>query len=222
MTTLYIISTPIGNTKDISLRALEVLKNSELILGEEFKTTSKFLKQHQIQVEFDVINEHTNLEEVQNLFTKICSKKTVCLISDAGTPLFEDPGNLLIQKCIQEKLTIKAIPGANALITALVLSGFPISPFTFFGFLPREKEERKQKLKKQLQLKHTLIWYETPYRYKAVIQDLAELVSNEKKIFLGLNLTMEDEIQFRGNLNEALKNLENLPKAEPVIILHNV
>ncbi len=221
MTTLCLVSIPIGNLQDISLRALEVLKSSDLIIGEEWKTTSKFLKYYQIQKDFAILNEHTTENEIQNLFQKIQSLHQVSLISDAGTPLVEDPGHVLLNKCIQNNFIIKAIPGANAFLTALVLSGFEISPFTFFGFLPRDKNERKKILQKQLQYKHTLVWYETPYRYKSVIYDLAQLVSKDKKIFLALNLTMDSEIQFRGKISDLLNQLDSFPKAEPVIILDN-
>lgn len=221
MTTLFIVSTPIGNPKDISIRALEVLRNSDLIIGEEWKTTSKFLKSQGIEADFEILNEHTTSEELEKLFQKLKSKSNVTFISDCGTPILEDPGNQLINKCLRDNIVVQAVPGANALITALVLSGFPVSPFTFFGFLPREKEERKLTLQKQIQLKHTLVWYETPYRYKAVVEDLGKIISKDKKIFLGLNLTMENEIQFRGSLKDLLEKLDTLPKAEPVIILNN-
>lgn len=221
MTTLYLVSTPIGNLQDITLRAIEVLKNSELIIGEEFKTTSKFLKQYGIQRNFEVLNEHTTEAELEVLLQKVQTLEFVSLISDAGTPLFEDPGYSFLEKCIQKNIKVRALPGANALITALVLSGFPVTPFTFWGFLPREKEERKKALQKQLHYKHTLVWYETPYRYKAVIEDLAKFISKDKKIFIALNLTMKEEFQFRGTISELLNNLNALPKAEPVIILNN-
>lgn len=221
MTTLYLVSTPIGNFQDISLRALEVLKKSELIIGEEFKTTSKFLKEYGIQQNFEILNEHTKETELEVLFQKVQTLECVSLISDAGTPLLEDPGHSFLNKCIQKNITVRALPGANALISALVLSGFTISPFTFWGFLPREKEERKKALQKQLQYKHTLVWYETPYRYKTVLHDLAGVISKDKKIFLALNLTMENEIHFRGKISELLNKLDSFPKAEPVIVLNN-
>jgi 16S rRNA (cytidine1402-2'-O)-methyltransferase len=221
MPTLYIVSVTLGNPEDLSARAKTTLQDADLVIGEEFKETSKLLKRLGRVNEFELLNEHSSESEIQDLVHKIQSVNMSCLVSDAGTPLLEDPGLALVQLLQKHKVPIKAIPGPSALLTALVLSGLPASPFSFLGFLPREDKERKLMIQKSLQIKHTLIWYETPYRYKKVIQEIAEQCSGDKKIFLGLNLTCSDEYQFHGKISDLIKKLDTLPKSPPVIVLDN-
>jgi len=218
---LYIISLPIGNPKDISQRAIECLLDSDLVIGEEFKQTSKLLKQLGKTQNFELLNEHTREEEIFLLLQKVKTSRLTSLVCDVGTPLLEDPGLKLIQLCIQNQIPIKAIPGANALLTALVLSGMPITPFTFFGFLPQETEKRKLAIQKALSLKHTLVFYETPYRYKKFIYEFEKYLSKDTIVFLGLNLTAEEEFQFHGNFGTLLSIVNQLPKAPPVFIVGN-
>ncbi|MCB1189065.1 MAG: 16S rRNA (cytidine(1402)-2'-O)-methyltransferase [Leptospiraceae bacterium] len=219
---LNIISTPIGNYKDVTFHAIEELKDSDFIIGEEFKETSKFLKHYGITKEFELLNEHSTMENVMELIQAIKRSKKVSLISDSGTPLVEDPGSNLVEFAIQENIEIKMIPGASALLCALVLSGFRISPFTFIGFFSQKEEIRKNEIKKYLMLNHTLVIYETPYRYKKVIQEIQKFSKQNYKIFLGLNLTTPQEIQYRGTIREIIKVLDSFPKALPVIVLEKL
>ncbi len=216
---LAVVSVPIGNQLDISLRAIANLKECDFVIGEEFTETSKFLKINSIKKEFELYNEHSTKEDLARLVAKIKTETLVCLISDSGTPTLEDPGQKFVSAAIRNGIEVDIIPGSSALLVALSLSGFSTSPFTFAGFLPRENETRLKSLKKFLSLNHTLVIYETPYRYKKVIVEISKIVNPKKKIFLGLNLTCPDQFVFRGEIKSALAILDKLPKAPPVIIL---
>ena len=219
MSILYIISVPIGNERDIAMNAIEKLQQADLIIGEEHKETSKLLKLNGIDKEFELLNEHSDDSEMNRLLGLLKESYLTCLISDAGTPGIEDPGSGLVNLAVRNGIEVKIVPGASALTCALALCGFRISPFTFIGFLNREEEKRKVEINRYLSLGHTLVMYETPYRYKKVIQEIAKYSKKNHRIFLGLNLTADDEIQYRGTLKDILKELEKFPKAPPVIVI---
>lgn len=219
MSQLYLISVPIGNDRDISMNAIEKLQQADLVIGEEYKETSKLLKLNGIDKEFELLNEHSTDEDIHTLLGKIKNSYLTCLLSDAGTPIIEDPGISLVNLAVREDIPIKIVPGATALTCALALCGFRISPFTFAGFLSREEDVRKKQILKYLGFGHTVVFYETPYRYKKIIGELAKLSKKNNRVFLGLNLTAEDEIQYRGTLRELSRELERFPKAPPVIVL---
>lgn len=216
---LYIVSVPIGNNKDISMNAIEKLAMADLIIGEEHKETSKLLRLNGLEKPFELLNEHSTHEDIDELVKKIIDSRITCLVSDSGTPSIEDPGEALINICLRKGVELKIIPGATALASALSLSGFKVSPFTFVGFLDRDEKRRREELIKFFSYQHTLVFYETPYRYKKVIQEMAKISKRDYRIFLGLNLTADDEIQVRGTLKEVAKKMEHLPKAPPVIVV---
>lgn len=216
---LYIISVPIGNERDIAMNAIEKLQQADLIIGEEFKETSKLLKLNGIDKEFELLNEHSDDTEMQRLLDLMLTKYMTCLISDAGTPGIEDPGSGLVNLAVRNGMEVKIVPGPSAITCALALCGFRISPFTFVGFLNREEEKRRLEIIKYLSYGHTIVLYETPYRYKKVIREIAKYSKKNYRIFLGLNLTAEDEVQYRGTLKEILPHLEGFPKAPPVIVI---
>jgi 16S rRNA (cytidine1402-2'-O)-methyltransferase len=218
---LYIVSLPIGNPKDLTLRAVEIIQSADLILGEEYQTTSKLLKRLQITKEILLLNEHTTPIEVEEIYQKVRNTTISCIFSDAGTPILEDPGLSLVQKCIQGGVRIRSAPGPSAVLAALVLSGFPATPFSFLGFLPRRTQERKSKMREYLKIRHTLILYETPYRYKKAFAELAEMIPKDKKVFLGVDITTEEEIQFHGTWGNLLPQLEKFPKGNPVLVIQN-
>ena len=218
---LTLVCTPIGNFSDLSERARQTIQSASLVIGEEFTNTSKLLKKLNSPKDFELLNEHSTPEDITNLVGKIKLNSLTCLFSDGGTPLLEDPGLELVRECIKENIEIKVAPGASAFLIALLLSGFTTSPFTFIGFLPRESGERIEKMKKFLSLRHTLILYETPYRYKKAFREILPLLKKETKVFLGLNLTAEEELIFRGNCGDLLKKLDDLPKANPVLVISN-
>lgn len=220
--TLYLTSVPIGNQGDMSQRALETIQKADLLIGEEFKTTSKLLKFAGVSSsEFELLNEHSDKETLDSLLEKIKSKSNTCLFSDAGTPLLADPGQNLVKRAIQEGITIRVLPGASAFLVALILSGLPSSPFTFLGFLPRESMDRMRDMRRYLNYRHTLILYETPYRFKKAFLEILDLFPKKTPTFLGLDLTMEHEIQFRGSREELQKRMEGFPKGNPVLVIDN-
>lgn len=234
MPKISIISLPIGNLRDISLRALDTLKEVKLIIAEEERNITTFLKKLSLPLpEIIIWNEHSSPEDLEGIFQTIQSKGSVAIVSDSGLPNLEDPGKTLIPYILDRiewmdtsgkshnHWKIEFLPGASSLDAGLALSGFSTRPFQFLGLLPRERKERIQQLKKYLSLGITTILLETPYRYKEVIRDIANVLGNnsQRRIFLGLNLTCNDEYIFRGSINNLLKILYSLPKALPVIVI---
>lgn len=216
---VYLVSVPIGNPMDITFRAKELLAKCDILIGEEHKPTYRLLNHLGIKKKYELLNEHSNKEDIDDLMAMIRNAALTCLISDAGTPVLEDPGKGLVEKILDENIYLGAVPGPNAAITALVLSGFPASPYTFYGFLNKDKHIRKGEIAKILKSGHTAIIYETPYRYKSLLEELFSMQKN-LPIFLGLDLTGENEFQFRGKIGDLVKKLDKLPKAPPVIVLH--
>jgi len=205
---LYVVSTPIGNYCDITLRAIRILTECEIIVCEEFKEAAKLLKFLNLKKELLQINEHNEYTASEEIFTYILEGKSAALITDCGTPGFADPGKRLINKCIEFNIKVDFIPGANSLLSALVLSGFDISRFYYLGFLSPKSGERKSELKKVLRIQKTIAMLETPYRLQALLADISE-VSPDRKIFIGMNLTMPNEMKFRGTAAEILQDLKS-------------
>ncbi|TGM99412.1 16S rRNA (cytidine(1402)-2'-O)-methyltransferase [Leptospira yasudae] len=220
--TLILVSVSLGNPGDLTLRAKELLINSDILIGEESRTTSTLLKSVGAQKEFLLCNEHTTSEQIKELGDQVMGANLSVLISDAGTPGIEDPGRELVQEVLRRGGTVRSAPGPIAFGAALSISGFKISPFTFCGFLSRESADRKNELSRYLKPGHTIVFYETPYRYKAVLHDLDFVLKEtgeERNVFLCLDLTLDSEFQFRGKLGDLLKLLDTLPKGNPVIVV---
>lgn len=224
-TIVYIVSLPIGNDGDISIRAKEILSTVDILVGEESKFLSSFLKRIGIPRKFVLYNEHSDQEDLFQLLDDLKKVPTVAIVSDSGLPTLEDPGRSLLPALLDRpEFHVQFVPGASSLDAGLALSGFSTRPFTFVGLLPRESEKRKLALKEYLSLGHSLVILETPYRYKKLIIDLAAVMgkNSKRRIFLGLNLTHpSEELQFRGQLSELLPKLEKFPKAPPVIVVES-
>lgn len=215
---VYLVSVPIGNHGDISSRAVEMLQSCDLLIAEEHKPAYRLLNAIGIKREYELLNEHSRRDDIDELMDKIRNSRLTCVISDAGTPVLEDPGSDLVSRILQEKIYLGVVPGADAVTSALVLSGFPVVPYTFFGFLNVDKNIRKKEIHNILSCGHTAVLYETPYRYKALLKELHAQKKN-LDIFLALDLTTEQEFQFRGKIGNLVKILDKLPKAPPVIVL---
>jgi 16S rRNA (cytidine1402-2'-O)-methyltransferase len=217
--TLNIVTTPIGNYSDITLRALRVLNESEYIICEEYKEASKLIKFFDINKDLKSLNEHNEAEAAEEIFLDLAQGKFLSLISDCGTPVFSDPGSLLLQKCIESNLKLEFIGGANSVLAAVVLSGFDISRFYYFGFLSPKAEVRKQQMRKLNFLDRVIVLMDAPYRLKALLKDIAEIFE-ARQVFVAFDITMKDEKQFRGTAFEILSEIgeENL-KGEFVIIV---
>jgi len=216
---LYIVPTPIGNLKDISLRALEVLQNAGMILAEDTRTSSKLLKHYDIHTplqSFHQFNEHKRLKSVME---QLKSGKSLALISDAGTPGISDPGFLLIREAVKENIPMEVLPGAVAFVPALLLSALPAERFVFEGFLP-VKKGRQTRLKKLAEEERTMIFYEAPHRLVKTLKQLSEYLGPERRASVSRELTKKFEETRRGTLQELIDHFENHPpKGEIVLVV---
>ena len=221
MTHLYIISTPIGNLKDISQRAIETLKEVDLILAEDTRITKRLLDRYEIKKPTLSFHQHSNLKKSEYILEKIKEGKDLALVSDAGTPGINDPGGKLIEFLLKElsDLKIIPIPGPSALTTALSISGFPADRFVFLGF-PPIKKRRKTFFKELSQVKETIVLYESPYRILKTLDQLKEVI--QRDIVLCRELTKKFETIYRGSIEEVIIQLEqDKIKGEFVIVIKN-
>ena len=216
---LYLVPTPIGNLKDITLRALEVLKDADFIAAEDTRQTLKLLNHFEIKkplISYHKFNEQGKSNEIISLLEE---GKNIALVSDAGTPGISDPGSVIVQRCIEENIAFEVLPGATAITTALVYSGLDTTKFLFRGFLPRENKERKLVTNELLNCQETLIFYEAPHRLLDTLSFLLD-VFGDRKIAVCRELTKLYEQIYRGTLSEALKHfIENKPRGEFVLVL---
>ena len=205
---LFIVPTPIGNMGDITIRAIETLKNSDLILAEDTRHAKKLLSEYKISTKvnsYHLNNEHKKVNDYIELMSS-CQK--ISLITDAGTPCISDPGFLLIREAIKKEIIITCLPGPTALIPALVLSGLPSENFIFEGFLPRKKG-RKTKLLELAQNTRTTIIYESPYRVVKTLTEFLEYLGEDRQISLSREISKIYEETFRGSVVEAVKYFSN-------------
>ena len=215
--TLYVVSTPIGNLKDITLRALDILNEVDYILAEDTRTSSVLLSHYQIKKPMVSYHEFNKMDQENKIITDLRDGKNIALISDAGTPGISDPGYEIIGKVIEEGFHVVSIPGASAILSALVTSGLVIQPFTFIGFLPRKISEQKEMLKSYVERAETLVIYESPMRIEKTLQTLYEVLGN-RKISIARELTKAFETIIRTSLSDAI-SMEMNPKGEYVIII---
>lgn len=220
---LYLVSTPIGNADDITLRGLSVLKNADFIICEEFREAKRLLSHYKIpDKELISLNEHNERESAGDILLKIMEGKNAALISDAGTPLFSDPGHYLANLCIQNEIQIIPVPGANSLLPALTGSGFSFEKFYYYGWLSPKKDIRRHQLNNLKNIKEVLIFMDTPYRLQSVMEDIIKVMGSNVPAVLAFQLTMPDEKFYRGTTgkiyNIAVK--ENL-KGEYVLVINN-
>jgi 16S rRNA (cytidine1402-2'-O)-methyltransferase len=219
---LYIVSTPIGNYEDITLRALSILKSVDFIICEEFKEAKRLLSHFNIEKELHSLNEHNQEESSRELFEKISSGKSAALISDCGTPLFSDPGSLLVKMCIDAKIDIVPIPGASSILPALVGSGFNLEKFYYAGWLSPKSDIRKTELLRLKNFKELIVLMETPYRLKAILTDISKIFGVSSQIVVAFDLTLPAEKFFRGTVSEILKTVsEKNLKGEFVLLINN-
>ena len=219
MSKLFIVPTPIGNLGDITFRAIETLKSVDLILAEDTRTSLKLLKHYKINSKIESYHMHNEHKKADSIINKISKGNTIALISDAGTPSISDPGFLLVRECIKNNIEVECLPGATALITALVISGLPSDKFLFEGFLPAKKG-RTKRLKELSNEKKTIIFYESPHRILKTLKDFSNYFSPEKQVSVSREITKIYENTFRGTIEESIVHFEkNKPKGEFVIVL---
>ncbi len=224
MSNLYIVSTPIGNLSDITLRALEILKSVDLILCEDTRVTKKLLEHFGIKTPVLSYHQHSKLQKMNYILDLLKKRKNLALVSDTGTPGISDPGNKLIDFLLAKfaNLQIVPIPGPSALTAAASISGFPMDKFLFLGF-PPTKRKRKKFFKKVIESEYPVIFYESPYRILKTLNELnleAETYNLEPKIVVCRELTKKFETIYRGKIEEVIKKIEkDKIKGEFVVIV---
>ncbi len=219
MSKLYIVPTPIGNLDDITLRAINTLKEVDFILAEDTRTTLFLLKHLGIEKKLyshHKFNEHATVNMVAQ---SINAGHNVALVSDAGTPGISDPGFLLVRTCVEEGIEVETLPGATAFVPALVQSGFPCDRFCFEGFLPQKKGRNKHFTALQEE-ERTMIFYESPYRVVRTLEQMIEFFGEDREISISREITKKFEQTVRGSLSEVLEHFKsNEPKGEFVMVL---
>jgi len=219
---LYLVSTPIGNYEDITIRGLNILKSVDFIICEEFKESRRMLAFYQIEKELLSLNEHNERDVVDDIMLKINGGKTAALISDCGTPLFSDPGHLLVDLLISAKIQVIPVPGANSLLPALTGSGFDFEKFYYYGWLSPNKEQRRQQLYRLKSMKEVIVILDTPYRLRQLLADVVKVMGKHLRAVVAFQLTMDGERFYRGTTADLLQIAEdkNL-KGEFVLIIDN-
>ncbi len=217
---LYLVSTPIGNLRDISIRALETLAGAELILCEDTRTSARLLDHFLIRTRRAALHEHNEAARVPGLIERLKQGAAIALISDAGTPLLSDPGFPLVRAARAENVPVFAIPGASALLAALAPSGLPTDTFSFIGFLPTKAGARKTRLGELSKNRETLVFYESPRRLAAVLSVMAEQFGGDRDAAVALELTKKFERFANGTLDElAARFGEGETKGEAVVLV---
>lgn len=219
MSKLYIVPTPVGNLGDITLRAVEVLKEVDVILAEDTRTTSVLLRHLGIEKPMRAhhkFNEHATVDAVAE---EIASGRTYALVSDAGTPGISDPGFMLVRRCVELGVDVETLPGATAFVPALVDSGFPCNRFCFEGFLP-QKKGRNKRLQQLASEERTIIFYESPYRIVKCLEQLSEVFGPERPVSVSREISKKFEQTVRGTLSTVIAHFKaHQPKGEFVIVL---
>jgi 16S rRNA (cytidine1402-2'-O)-methyltransferase len=219
MARLIVIPTPIGNLEDITLRALRLLKEADLVLAEDTRTTGKLFKHYEISAKLHShhkFNEHKSLEQI---VSRIRAGETIALVSDAGTPAISDPGFLIVRACVNAGIEVECLPGATAFVPALVVSGLPNDRFCFEGFLP-QKKGRNTRLKELAEEKRSIVFYESPYRVLKTLEQLGEFMGFDRKVSVSREISKMFEQTVRGTLTEVIAHFkEKEPKCEFVLVL---
>jgi 16S rRNA (cytidine1402-2'-O)-methyltransferase len=216
---LYLVPTPIGNLKDITLRAIEVLKEVDFILAEDTRTTSHLLDHYQVNKQLSPYHQHNEHKVLQHLVNQLLEGKKIALVTDAGTPGISDPAFLLIRECIKVGVQVECLPGATAFVPALVNSGIPANRFCFEGFLPIKKG-RQTMLKKLAEEERTMIFYESPMRLVKTLEEFISYFGEERQCSVSRELTKMFEENKRGTLKEVADHFSNKTvKGEIVIIV---
>jgi len=216
---LYLVPTPLGNLKDITLRALDVLNTVEVILCEDTRTSSKLLQHYQIQKPLSPYHQHNEHKVLAHLIEQLQAGKTMALITDAGTPGISDPAFLLVRACLRNNIKVECLPGATAFVPALVNSGLPINRFVFEGFLPLKKG-RHTMLTQLSNEERTMVFYESPVRLVKTLQDFINYFGAERKCSVSRELTKMFEENFQGSLYEVCAHfLNKTVKGEIVVVV---
>ena len=196
--TLYLVATPIGNYDDMTFRAVTVLTSADIVIYEERREGERLMRHFGIEKPFETLNEHNEAAASHNILHHLRTGKNVALVSDCGTPVFSDPGQLLVEKAIAAGIRIVPVPGASSLMPALTVSGFSIDQFLFYGWLSPKKERRRTELRQLQQERRTIVLMDTPYRLVPLLRDIAEVFGGSRRMCIAFNLTLPDEQMLYG------------------------
>jgi 16S rRNA (cytidine1402-2'-O)-methyltransferase len=218
--TLYLVSTPIGNLGDITFRAADVLRRASVVLAEDTRRTATLLRHVEASVPMLSAHEHNEAARVAGVLERLGAGEEVALVSDAGTPLLSDPGRRIVEAAIEAGHAVVPVPGASALLAALVASGLPAEPFTFFGFPPRKGRERDALLDEVAGAPRTSVLYESPNRLVALLEDLASRAGEDRRVAVARELTKLHEEFVRGGAAEVAAHFrEDSPRGEIVVVV---
>jgi 16S rRNA (cytidine1402-2'-O)-methyltransferase len=219
MSKLFLVPTPIGNLEDITFRSIRILNEVDLILAEDTRTSGKLLKHFDIKPPMQSFHMHNEHKVLDKMIDKLKLGIKIALISDAGTPGISDPGFLLVRACVEEGIDTECLPGATALIPAIVQSGFPTDRFIFEGFLP-PKKGRQTRLKQWSEETRTIVFYESPHKIVKTLSQLQEFVGADRRLSVSRELSKKFEETLRGTVNELILHFsKKAPKGEFVIVL---
>lgn len=216
---LYVVATPIGNLKDITLRALEILAGADLILCEDTRTSAKLLTAYGIKTPRKALHEHNESQVAAHFVTQIQQGAAIALISDAGTPLLSDPGFPLVREAAKSDIDVVALPGASALLAGLAVAGLPTDQFSFLGFLPPKQMAREERLKNLLGREETLVFYESPKRVAACLEAMDAVFGADRQAVVAREITKKFETLYRGSLGDLAEQFAGQSIKGEVVIL---
>ncbi|WP_302259870.1 16S rRNA (cytidine(1402)-2'-O)-methyltransferase [uncultured Bacteroides sp.] len=216
---LYVVPTPVGNLEDMTFRAIRILKEADLVLAEDTRTSGILLKHFEIKNAMQSYHKFNEHKIVEGIINRLKAGETIALVSDAGTPGISDPGFLVVRECVKNDIEVQCLPGATAFVPALVASGLPDERFCFEGFLP-QKKGRMTRLNALTEETRTMIFYESPYRLVKTLTQFAELFGPERKVSVCREISKIHEESVRGTLQEVVTHFTaNEPRGEIVIVL---
>jgi len=217
--TLYLVATPIGNFADMTFRAIEVLKQVDVVVYEERKEGGRLLRHFGIEKPVESLNEHNEAAATFIILDHLKKGKSIAVISDSGTPVFSDPGQLLVRKAIDDGIKVVPIPGASSLMPALTVSGFSIDQFVFYGWLSPKRPRRVTELQQLKRERRTIVLMDTPYRLLALLKDVSDVFGSSRRLCVAFDLTLPDEEIFHGTAPQLVEKLTKLDKKGEFVVV---
>ena len=216
---LYLVATPIGNFADMTLRAIDVLKQVDVVVYEERKEGGRLLRHFGIEKPVESLNEHNEAAATFIILDHLAKGKSVAVVSDCGTPVFSDPGQLLVRKAIDAGIKVVPIPGASSLMPALTVSGFSIDQFVFYGWLSPKRPRRITELQQLKRERRTIVLMDTPYRLLGLLKDISDVFGSSRRLCIAFDLTLPDEEIFHGSAPHLLEKLTKLDKKGEFVVV---
>lgn len=217
--TLYLVATPIGNFADMTFRAIEVLKHVDIVVYEERKEGGRLLRHFGIEKPVESLNEHNEAAATFIILDHLTKGKNIAVVSDCGTPVFSDPGQLLVRKAIDAEIKVVPIPGASSLMPALTVSGFSIDQFVFYGWLSPKRSRRVAELQQLKRERRTIVLMDTPYRLLPLLKDISDVFGSSRRLCVAFDLTLPDEEIFHGTAPQLLDKLTKLDKKGEFVVV---